>query len=402
MMNADLPTLAMRIRRGFRAAAGAATERLLVLALAVCAAAGCGDGSRAEPSAKHHSSVAAADSVVLRLARGRGGVRGGLDSIRALVARDRTLGPQGHQLAHSLGRLAMAERGELSVLAECTPAFQSGCYHGVLEGYFLKGGRADAASIRAICAGQASPGRPGYEALECWHGLGHGLMVQFRGDAPRALSLCDALQTPLARRECQDGVFMERASRAVGLATLDVEAGHAHGGEGAPASAPMSKAELRRLCEDVEARYQPSCWLYQPAPLAAVHGMDPGVVLRGCDAAPAAAVGDCYRGFGKLYLAWRNGDTRAMIRACRRGDLAYATACLLGGVEYFTDLEWTIEPGVEFCGRVPGNAKAACYELVGRRLALIHPAGDRVRSACQRVEPEWVQACLAGARRAES
>lgn len=359
--------------------------------------------------------VSGADAAVRPafLAAREEGVRAGLDSLTALAGRDEALRLRGHELAHALGRFAMAERRDLAVLRECTPVLQSGCFHGALEGYFLQGGTVDRASVGGICGARPEPGRPAYERLECWHGLGHGLMVRFGGDIDQVLPLCDVLQTPTARRECQDGAFMERAIRAVGAESVNAgegpamghHGGHggakggqdAHGGDHAlPSAAPLAPAELQRLCGGIDTRYQPSCWAYQPIALLVVHGMEPATVLDACDGAPAVAVRDCYQGFGKQYLGAMDGDAGAMIDACRQGNPAYLPDCVLGGVEYFTDLEWTIEPGIAFCAQVPADAKTRCYGLIGRRLGLIHPEPRRAAAACRRVEAPFVPACLAG------
>jgi hypothetical protein len=341
------------------------------------------------------------------------GIRAGLDSLGALADRDEGAEARGHELAHALGRFAAVSRGDISILGECTPEFQSGCYHGALEGLFLKGATVDRATVGGIC-GPRPPGTPGYERLECWHGLGHGLMVRFSGDHRQALPLCDVLQTPRGRRECRDGVFMERALRAIDASSVDTDApaaqAHAgHGGgdghEGHAAAQPRGRlpdAELLRLCAAEAAPHQPSCWAYQPVALLAVHGDDPSTVLAACDAAPAVAVRDCYQGFGKQYLGRMDGKVRPMIRACRAGNRAYTPDCLLGGVEYFTDMEWDITPGIAFCGRVPDEAKGRCYDLIGKRLALAHPAPGEAEAACRRVEAPYVAACLAGTRRRDS
>ncbi len=406
--------------------------KLLLALIAMLGAAACNRGTPAPPAppAKEAAPAVAAESndsipvsgvtpqiaSVFRLARNPGGVRTALDSLGALTERDADLRLRGHELAHALGRFAMAERRDLAVLGECTPVFQSGCFHGALEGYFLQGNTVDARSVRGVCAERPAAGQPGYELLECWHGLGHGLMVRFSGDIQQALPLCDQLQTPTGRRECQDGIFMERAIRAVGTESIQVGdgpamgpahgghggGGHAHGGHGAAADsqaapAPLSQAELQRLCSAVDARYQPSCWAYQPVALFDVYGVDPAAVLAACDDAPAVAVRDCYQGFGKQYLGALDGDAAAMIAGCQQGNRALAADCMLGGVEYFTDLEWTLEPGAAFCAQVPADAKPACYGLIGKRAALVHPDPRQAEAACRRVEAGFVRTCLAGA-----
>lgn len=376
------------------------------------------------------------------------GVRVALDSLETLAAADPQLRGQGHPLAHALGRYAMARRRDLAVLGECTPSFQSGCFHGALEGWFLQGGTIDAASADGICAARSARGARGFELLECWHGLGHGLMVHAGGDFRQALPICDALDEVRARRECYDGIFMERAIRAIGVTSINVgdgpgmdhavhggsspggghdhggsasAGGHDHGGGSAssddhdghaqpsaaaspatpPAAAPRDKAAAReqmaRMCDGLAERHQPSCWAYQPIVLFRLHGLSPATVLRACDAAPAVAVAACYQGTGKQFLGAISGDAPRMIEACGQGSPAHAADCLMGGVEYFTDLEWTIEPGMEFCRQVPADAKPRCYGMIGERLALAHPAPEPIRAACATVEAAFVAACLRGA-----
>lgn len=362
---------------------------------------------------------------VFLTARDRG-PRAALDSLERLAAQDQWIRAKGHQLAHSIGRYAMEQRKDLAVLAGCTPRFQSGCFHGVLEGYFLQGGTIDRASVANVCAG---PVTRGFERMECWHGLGHGLMVHHAGNFRQALVLCDALQADQPRRECQDGIFMERAIRAIGAESINVGdgpgiGGHAHGAEGHEGHAAArsvsagaqdkqdgagramakvaARMERQQLCSGVDAGHQRSCWAYQSMVLMSLSWPNYPRALRGCDTAPAEAVRDCYQGFGKQMLGVSSGDVPRMLEACRQGDPAHATDCLMGGVEYFTDLDWNIEPGIAFCRQVPGEAKPRCYEMIGARLTLAHNDPEPVRAACRQVEPAYVRACLAGAGMQES
>jgi hypothetical protein len=353
---------------------------------------------------------------VFLTARDRG-PRAALDSLERLAAQDPLVRARGHQLAHSIGRYAMEKRKDLALLRECTPRFQSGCFHGVLEGYFLQGGTIDRASVANVCAG---PVARDFERMECWHGLGHGLMVHHAGNFRQALGVCDGLQQDQPRRECQDGVFMERAIRSIGATPINVGDGpgiaHPHGAEGHEAHAAASRSlspkgdaaaramakvaahrERQQLCGGVDAAHQPSCWAYQAMVLMSMSWPDYPRALRGCDEAPAHAVAACYQGFGKQMLGVGGGDVPRMIDACRQGDAAHLTDCLMGGVEYFTDLDWTIDPGIAFCRQVPDGSKPRCYEMIGARLTLAHPDPEPVRAACRQVESAYVRACLAGA-----
>src|SRR5215212_7703730 len=147
---------------------------------------------------------------VFLVARDRG-VRAALDSLAVLARADAQLELMGHQVAHGLGRYAVAKSGyDASVFAECRPTFFSGCYHGVLEGWLAGHPGADAASLRGLCSAPAMLRLPPYAFRECAHGLGHGLAGMHGHDVFAALPQCDtALAGDLARRECYDGVFME-------------------------------------------------------------------------------------------------------------------------------------------------------------------------------------------------
>ncbi len=355
---------------------------------------------------------------VFLTARDRG-PRAALDSLERLAAQDAWIRNKGHQLAHSIGRYAMERRNDLTLLRECTPRFQSGCFHGVLEGYFLQGGTLDRASVAGVCAG---PVARGFERMECWHGLGHGLLVHHAGDFRQALAVCDALDAAQPRRECQDGIFMERAIRAIGAESINVGdgpgIGHAHGadahaGHEAPAAGTRAvsppepiagmlakvaeRREREQLCSGLDAAHQPSCWAYQSLVLMSLRWPDYPRALQDCDRAPAGAVEACYQGFGKQMLGVTSGDVPQMLAACRQGDPAHLTDCVMGGVEYFTDLDWNIEPGIAFCRQVPDASKPRCYEMIGARLTLAHTDPAPVRAACRQVEPAHVRACLAGA-----
>lgn len=83
-----------------------------------------------------------------------------LASLRAATARDSLLLRERHQLAHALGRRAVQAGGDdASVIAQCTPMFASGCYHGVVEGLLRRQGRIDMGDLEGMCLGAGATGR---------------------------------------------------------------------------------------------------------------------------------------------------------------------------------------------------------------------------------------------------
>jgi hypothetical protein len=312
------------------------------------------------------------------------GVRAALDSLAVLARADSQLELMGHQVAHGLGRYAVAQRGyDASVFAECRPTFFSGCYHGVLEGWLAGHPGANAASLRGLCSSPAMSRLPPYAFRECAHGLGHGLTAMHQHDLFAALPDCDvALAGDLARRECYDGVFMENVVHSLGTVAFEVgdamAAHHAH----ARGDRRLLKAgDPSFPCDSVDAAHAPSCWAYQPVVFYGAFNGDIGRIVRACDAAPPASAAGCYRGIGKQTLGRMTERPDSVVRVCAASP-RHAADCIAGMVEFYVDQEWKSDSALAFCAHVPAALRDACFRTVGERVAWIDPAPAAVRAAC--------------------
>jgi hypothetical protein len=364
--------------------------RLVLPLTAMLLAAACRGRSQTtqthDPAGIDWSQVTSRDldiASVFLVARDRG-VRPALDSLSVLARKDPRLEPLGHQVAHGLGRYAVAQRGyDAAVFAECRATFFSGCYHGVLEGWLAGHPGANAASLRGLCSSAAMRRLPPYAFRECAHGLGHGLTAMHAHDLFAALPDCDvALPDALARHECYDGVFMENVIHGLGTAAFEV--GDAMAGHHAHAMGDrrLLKADDPAFpCDSVQGGHAPSCWAYQPVVFfGAFHG-DVGRILRACDAAPAGSVGACYRGIGKQTLGRMPERPDSVVRVCATSP-AHVADCITGMVEFYVDQEWKADSALVFCAGVPGALQDACFRAVGERVAWIDPAPAAIRTAC--------------------
>ncbi len=313
------------------------------------------------------------------------GVRPALDSLSVLARGDQHLDLQGHQIAHVLGRYAVAQRNyDVAVFAECRPTFLSGCYHGVLEGWLAGRPNADAAALRGLCSQPAMAQLPPYAFRECAHGLGHGLAGMHKHDLFAALPGCDtALATELARRECYDGVFMENVVHSLGNATMNVgdalAAHHQHAGD----HRKMLKASDPRFpCDSVSAVHAPSCWAYQPVVFFGAYNDDMTKILQACDAVPAGSRAAGYPGIGKQTNGRMPERPDSVVRVCARASANHAADCIGGIVEFWVDQEWKADSAFAFCTRVPGGMKESCYRAIGERVAWIDPSPAALRATC--------------------
>jgi hypothetical protein len=337
------------------------------------------------------------------------GVEAALDSLVLLAERDAEVFRKGHDLAHAVGRVAIAAGGnDPAVLARCRPLFQAGCYHGVLEGYLASVPEVDAERLTGFCAALDEPGAPIIAARECAHGLGHGLIERLGYEFAPALRACDAFAGGALREECHDGIFMQNLVMGRGLpgaaAADEPELGaHQHGGTGdhpAMAGAGFRADDLAFPCNTVEERYQASCWSYQPVAIRRFLRDAGPRALAACELAPPSARTRCYAGYGKQTLSRYDNDQGVLIELCSMAPRPHDDACIGGLVELLIDREWGPENALEFCGRVAryGRDPGPCYASLGERIALLHATPRETAAVCAlAVDPRHVEACVRAA-----
>jgi hypothetical protein len=333
----------------------------------------------------------------------REGLPAALDSLEQWSARDSVVLRAGHQMAHALGRQAVAERGgDVAVIRECRPAFASGCYHGVVEAALQAGGRLDMARLQQLCAATeaaAGPG-PGYE---CVHGLGHGVLGAVKYDLESALHLCDALSTASLRESCHSGAFMEAISSVLGAPAPAAAHDHTHGaGHEHPAAGSREAATPGRLAIDLSDPYSPcdrfgdpyasSCWLFQGFVILRRHGFDVAQSLRVCDSAPEGRVQRCYESIGHQLTGLFQHDDAWIIEQCSRGRNDRAPWCAAGAALALDALDWSGTRAARLCAAAPAAWKEACYRSASGALVDLAPASQRVQF-CASIETAYAKVC---------
>ena len=332
----------------------------------------------------------------------RSGVGAALQRLESLAASDTALSDMGHVIAHGLGRFAVAQRdGDPAVYADCREVFQAGCNHGVMEAYFVSSRAASASAVTpgaldSLCARITRPGAARLVSLECAHGMGHGLLARSRGDVRQALRECDHLTQRDASDECHDGVFMENAVRATTSADMRVgDAAVEAGAAGREQKPLVRRGDLSYPCSEVEEEYQASCWKYQAVIIVEATRGDEARTLAACARAPDAVQGNCYFGIGKQGSGWWPNPQR-VADLCARVPAPHGDSCVAGAVESYLDEMWSADRALEFCAVVGGDAKAACYQTIGSRLAIMRTDYSTIQRDCARAERPFQSACTKG------
>ena len=117
-----------------------------------------------------------------------------LDVLRNQIDEEPELILLSHHLAHETGRISIEQADfDLRLIDECTFEFASGCFHGMLERYFFAHPPISPDELSTFCLDLTGDSTVDAHSLECAHGLGHGLAVQWNHDPVPAVEDCDLL-----------------------------------------------------------------------------------------------------------------------------------------------------------------------------------------------------------------
>ncbi len=333
--------------------------------------------------------VASSMEAILR----RDGLGAALDSLALRAARDTSLHRDGHQMAHSLGRMAVAERGgDASIIRECRPVFASGCYHGVVEASLRAAGRIDMPELERLCLAVEADGGPG-AAFECIHGLGHGVLGALAYDLAATLRHCDALSAPRRAASCHSGAFMEAINSALGPPAMS-GTHSAHTMHATQQAAPLAidSADPYSPCRDYGDPYASSCWLFQGFLILRSNEFDAVRALRVCDGAPDGRAARCYESVGhQLTGLFQRGD-RWILDQCARGQAALASQCAAGAALALDAMDWTGSRAANLCAAAPTDWKEACYRSAAGALVDLAPPARRAR-LCAEVDAAYSSSC---------
>ncbi len=343
------------------------------------------------------------DGFLVPLVAARG-VRTALGTLNVLGTRDAQLRTDGHVYAHAIGIAAgRAGRGDVGrAFASCTEIYQSGCYHGVIQAYFEDVRAGDTSAANRLCSSFRSPSADQWLRFQCVHGMGHGFMMVYDHDLPRALGGCDLLSEAWDRESCYGGVFMENVVNAT-APQHSAHVLHSHAAAHAHGSAPPFKAldpnNLQYPCSIVAQRYLVACYNMQTSVMLFFTHGDMAVTARSCLDAPQPLRPVCFQGMGREVSAWSHQDYHEAIRMCSFAIAEYQPWCHVGVVKNFIDLTAKPADGIAYCRSVTGAAnQRQCYEAVGEQIGTLRNQATEREAACGPVAADYRDACRYGAR----
>ena len=284
---------------------------------------------------------------------------GVLDSVETKGEIDPTFDT--HQLAHLVGEATAKRFGaNKRAFGLCPQTFNYGCVHGFFI-YVLGRSASPTKAAKMICdSGGQGPLVP---TFNCWHGVGHGVMMARGNDLQASLDVCDSLGSASAADGCWQGVFMENVNA--------VFRDQARPGVFSPHH-PL------RPCTRVLDAYKQECFINQAGWLAHLAGDDIGKASRYCLSA-GKYVSACAQSIGLMVTnpSWQvpfyggtKGKSLAQIAwaLCMRFPSRLQRDCVLGGVDNLANFDQLdVQHSDAFCA-LTGRLQGTCYREIGVNL----------------------------------
>lgn len=292
-----------------------------------------------------------------------------------------------HTLNHFIGQRLYQMAGDLpAAFASCSDLCTNGCYHGVVEGYAQKnyvsadsaGYAAFVGEIGRICA----DGRIGGLAYECYHGIGHALMVMTNMDVPVSLGFCDILSTTAENpvQLCYAGVFMENFASA---------SADAHASRFLKAEDPLYP------CNTLKEPYLRECHRRQAFYFLDVTNKDWDKTVALCGQIRKDYQPMCIFQVSENIAGWLEDISVATQRCSKLSSDNLQNACVSGVVSTLHE-RYPADHSrmVAFCASVENNNKKSCYGQIGMSASDWGKNSDESIAACELVVAQHKDACL--------
>lgn len=295
-----------------------------------------------------------------------------------------------HTFNHYLGRALYERLGTLGeAYGSCEFVCFHGCFHGVFEAYLQDTDNDlidfSGASLSELCEGLQNSGSKPEEQLrrECFHGLGHGLMLLTNANLQESLSLCDRLPGQWQRERCYGGTFMENV----------VSFTNPH----RRATSPKSD-DPHYPCSKLDSRYRPLCYLYQPSYLLFAVPFDVPAAFELCRKMPQEYQQYCFFGIGE-FANWRTlEDVGTAQQICSFGRGEEERYCAIGAADSIMRYSAgdSLDETFTFCQSMAGDVRVSCLRTLRREARAWGVSQEKLEEVCAPLEPENRQWCISG------
>lgn len=274
------------------------------------------------------------------------GADAAIDLLKARIQQNIRLASLCHPLAHTVGRAAYARYGFSGAILYVDDVCGSGYLHGVVETQFI--GLPDPAEVASTLC---DPG-----SVDCFHGIGHGLMLAFLNDVPSSLDVCRTFDQRFQRIQCSEGVYME-------LFQIEDES---------HVAVDFGPGGSLKPCLEVEDPERATCAFYAPRHHLRVYEDDIDGVLAMCRAIGRPTQDACIKGMGSAMMKNSIDDPLIVERLCLSLPEPDRTYCAEGMTSYWIVHFASAAKGRELCAMIGDALRPAC-ERIATESARFYP-----------------------------
>jgi hypothetical protein len=308
------------------------------------------------------------------------GAKVALGTFAAQIAADPAIESGCHRMAHAIGSASLTRnKGDVGkAFAEGDSTCWSGYYHGILE-RALYGAASDVVVTRAVrdlCA-QVQQTSPVFIYYQCVHGLGHGLMIHFGLDLPKALQFCEKLRTTWDQTSCDGGVFMENFNTSYGVTSRYVK-----------------DDDPIYPCNVIAERHKLYCYMQVTDRILTLNSYDFPTTAATCMQSEPEWRGICYQSYGRSVSGNSRLDQARMVELCGSTPEQYATECIYGVVRDITSNDASADRAMSFCKAVAAVLRPRCFYGLGTIVSGFDTTGAELRSTCAVVATAYRDECL--------
>ena len=294
------------------------------------------------------------------------GPRVALDKLESLVPKDPAIRSNCHPIAHMIGAggLRRFDGNVGQAFAAGTAACGSGYYHGLLQWKLagLSEERALEVAREACTDPVITTNR--FNAYQCVHGLGHGLMLFTGYHLPDALEMCHGLEVELDQTSCTGGVFMENLSSSFGLKSRWVD-----------------DKNLLYPCTMVGDRDKLYCYLLVTSRILPQVEWDWTRAADWCRKSEPGWVDTCFQSYGRDAAGTARQDADEAKRYC---DFAGSgeRECVYGAVRDIMNNNARAPDARRLCEIVDSAFRSYCFEGIGTIVGVQYATVAERRTGC--------------------
>lgn len=262
----------------------------------------------------------------------------------------------------------------------------SGYVHGAIEEYLKHTGTDDFEDkVNDVCKNYSSLN----SRKNCYHGFGHGVMLNKNYDLIEALNLCDELDSEDKKNSCYQGVFMENI-----IGSINHGISHTSHKSHWVSSDPYYPCTSQNLSD----AKKEDCFYYQASWMLQLNGNNFKDASVLCENAPIGN-SNCFTNIGQEAVYSFPGNPAASIQICLISK-EYKYDCIRGLIHTTINSlgeKVKYEP-FNLCKELKNDAeKSFCYGYTGIKLSeIFEDDTNKIKELCGLSETEFIPRCLSG------